>query len=64
MDSEVPVKMADSTGRKNQWSPAEQGVGGNISGHDPEVDLYMVPDFQGQSGQGANQSTNRPKGST
>jgi len=27
-------------------------------------ELYMVPDFQGMSGQGANQSTNRPRGST
>lgn len=28
-----------------------------------EADIYMVPDFQGQSGQGANQSTLRPIGS-
>ena len=28
------------------------------------VDLFMVPDFMGMSGQGANQSTWRPKGST
>lgn len=31
--------------------------------NDPEADIYMVPDFQGQSGQGANQSTMRPIGS-
>lgn len=29
----------------------------------PDVDLYMVPDFQGKSGQGDNQSTMRPIGS-
>jgi len=29
----------------------------------PSADIYMVPDFQGQSGQGANQSTMRPIGS-
>jgi hypothetical protein len=28
-----------------------------------DADIYMVPDFQGQSGQGANQSTLRPIGS-
>jgi hypothetical protein len=31
--------------------------------NDPEADLYMVPNFQGASGQGANQSTLRPIGS-
>lgn len=31
--------------------------------NEPEADIYMVPDFQGQSGQGANQSTMRPIGS-
>lgn len=30
----------------------------------PTADIYMVPDFQGMSGQGANQSTDRPKGSS
>ena len=37
----------------------------NIAWPDNEVeaDIYMVPDFQGQSGQGANQSTLRPIGS-
>ena len=63
-DSELPVKHADSTPRECQWSPYEQNAGGNLSGHDPEIELLMVPDFQGQSGQGANQSINRPKGST
>jgi hypothetical protein len=42
----------------------DQPHGGNLSGHDPSVEVFMVPDFQGMSGQGANQSTNRPKGST
>jgi hypothetical protein len=38
---------------------------GNIAGPmaGPTADIYMVPDFQGQSGQGANQSTMRPIGS-
>ena len=31
--------------------------------NDPEAEIYMVPDFQEQSGQGANQSTLRPIGS-
>lgn len=29
----------------------------------PTADIYYVPDFMGMSGQGANQSTDRPKGS-
>lgn len=39
--------------------------GGNIAWPDNEVDaeLYMVPNFMEQSGQGANQSTLRPIGS-
>ena len=39
--------------------------GGNIAypENEPEADIYMVPDFQGASGQGANQSTMRPIGS-
>jgi hypothetical protein len=31
--------------------------------NDPDAELYMVPDFMEQSGQGANQSTLRPIGS-
>jgi hypothetical protein len=62
-DSELPVHMAGATDRECQWAPKAQNAGGNISGHDPEVELLMVPDFQGQSGQGANQDTLRPKGS-
>ena len=39
--------------------------GDNIAGDEPgpTADIYMVPDFQGMSGQGNNQSTDRPKGS-
>jgi hypothetical protein len=37
--------------------------GGNLF-TDPTADIYMVPDFQGESGQGNNQSTDRPMGST
>ncbi len=64
MDKEIPVHMAASTGRADQWTIKDQEAGGNISGYDPEADIYMVPDFQGMSGQGANQSTDRPMGST
>lgn len=64
MDSELPVSMGAATPRKDQWTIKDQWVGGNLSQHDPMVELYMVPDFQGMSGQGANQSTSRPKGST
>jgi hypothetical protein len=63
-DRELSVSMSDSTGRHCQWTIRDQYEGGNISGHDPEVDLYKVPDFQGMSGQANNQSTDRPKGST
>jgi hypothetical protein len=39
---------------------------GNVAGPfpGPTADIYMVPDFQGMSGQGNNQSTDRPIGST
>lgn len=64
MDKELSVSKPASTGRDDQWSPRDQAAGGNLSGHD-EYDLqpYLVPDFQGMSGQGNNQSTDRPKGS-
>lgn len=62
-DSELPVSMAGSSGRHCQWTIREQNAGDNLSGHDTEVELLMVPDFMGQSGQGANQSTLRPIGS-
>ena len=39
--------------------------GGNSAGRTVSgVNAYMVPDFQGRSGQPDNQSVNRPKGST
>ena len=63
-DRELPSHMAGATAVRDQWAPKEQNAGGNLSGHDPEVELLMVPDFQGMSGQGANQSTMRPKGSS
>ncbi len=61
--------MGDPNNIKDrQW--ADHGSKGY---HDPvniawpanevEADIYMVPDFQGASGQGANQSTLRPIGS-
>lgn len=64
MDKEIPVHMEASSGREDQWTIKDQEAGGNISGYDPSADIHMVPDFQGMSGQGANQSTDRPMGST
>lgn len=54
---------------KDRQSPSEGSNGyfggGNIAYPENEVeaDIYMVPDFQEASGQGANQSTMRPIGS-
>lgn len=62
-DKELSVSSPSATSREDQWSPRDQYEGGNLSGHDPSVDVYMVPSFQGKSGQGDNQSTDRPKGS-
>lgn len=52
-------KMADQT------PPVYSASDGNIAGPHPTdpVNPRMVPSFMGQSGQGANQSTDRPKGS-
>lgn len=64
-DRVLPRSMPAAMGRECQEAPFEDGPhGGNLTGHDPEVEVYMVPDFQGMSGEGANQSTDRPKGST
>lgn len=64
-DVSPPEKpMPAAMDRSCQEAPKEQYHGGNISGHDPTVDLFMVPDFQGKSGQPNNQSTDRPKGSS
>lgn len=54
---------------KDRQSPSEGSPGYyddvNIAypTNEVAVDLYMVPAFQGMSGQGANQSTMRPIGS-
>lgn len=52
-------KMADQT------PPVYTANDGNIAGPKPgpAATLYMVPDFMGMSGESANQSTDRPKGS-
>ena len=43
----------------------DQSGGGNISGKGPTKQrLHQPPAFQGKSGQGDNQSTNRGKGKT
>ena len=54
--------------KDRQWADAGgEGYhgGGNIvyPSSDPTADIFMVPDFQGESGQGSNQSTHRPIGS-
>lgn len=53
-------KMADQT------PPVYTAADGNIAGPHPTdpVTVRMVPDFMGMSGEGANQSTDRPKGSS
>ena len=63
-DHSVIPKMPCATGWEDQWSADAGHGGGNLSGHEPVVDLFMVPDFQGMSGEGNNQSTDRPKGSS
>jgi hypothetical protein len=59
-----PAKMADrqfaSSGAPGYDTPGD--IANDMPG--PTADIYMVPDFQGQSGQGANQSTDRPMGSS
>jgi len=61
----ISPKMGDSTGRKEQWAPPYTANDGNIADMKPlsAVNVRMVPDFQGESGEGNNQSTDRPKGS-
>ena len=69
MEGEHTHFMGDPSDPKNrQW--ADAGSPGyhdsvNIAYPENEVtaDIYMVPDFQGMSGQGANQTTLRPEGS-
>lgn len=57
--------MSDSMMEKRQWVPPYTANDGNIADKKPgpEAKVYMVPDFQGESGEGNNQSTDRPKGS-
>jgi hypothetical protein len=64
---------SDWLGNPNDMADRQFASHGSPCYHDPvniawpanevEADIYMVPDFQGQSGQGANQSTLRPIGS-
>jgi hypothetical protein len=53
-------KMADQT------PPVYTADDGNVAGPKPTFDApaRMVPAFMGMSGQGNNQSTDRPKGSS
>lgn len=58
-----PAQKQGSQMLNQMAGDAIQSAGGNLSGHDPSVDVYMVPDFMGRSGQPDNQSTDRTKGS-
>jgi hypothetical protein len=51
--------------KKDQSPPPYTANDGNIAENKPgpDADLHMVPAFMGMSGQGNNQSTDRPKGS-
>lgn len=51
--------------KKDQEPPKYTANDGNIADEKPlsAVSVRMVPDFQGMSGEGNNQSTDRPKGS-
>lgn len=61
----ISPSMGDSTGKSKQWAPPYTADDGNIADEHPldAVNVRMVPDFQGMSGEGANQNTDRPKGS-
>lgn len=63
-DKELPVSHPSGTEKEDQWAPPSP-EGGNLTGHD-NFDLvpYNVQSFMGMSGEGNNQSTDRPKGST
>lgn len=64
MDKELNVSMAASTGRHCMWAPPYTANDGNIAQREIEaVEVRYVPDFMGMSGEGNNQSTDRPKGS-
>lgn len=64
-DARLSRSMAATTDRSCQEAPDhDQPQGGNLTGHDLSVEVFMVPDFQGRSGEGDNQSTDRPKGAT
>ena len=65
MSEELKVSMPASTGRMAQWAPPYEADDGNIADQHPTeaVEVRFVPDFQGMSGEGNNQSTDRPKGS-
>ncbi len=53
-----------STGAPSNQTRKDQAGGGQIVGNPKAVDRARVSNFQGKSGQGDNQSTNRGKGRT
>lgn len=63
-DQNITPSSPSATSWEDQWSPEAGKGGGNLSGHDPSVQVFMVPSFQGMSGQPNNQSTDRPMGSS
>jgi hypothetical protein len=58
--ADIKDRQFASSGSRGYDTPGD--IGNDQPG--PDADIYMVPDFQGMSGQGANQSTSRPIGST
>lgn len=57
--------MKEMNKKDDQFAPPYTADDGNIADMKPMEDpsVSMVPDFQGMSGEGNNQSTDRPKGS-
>lgn len=49
---------------KSKQARMDQSGGAQLVGKAPSAPMLKVPNFQGKSGQGDNQSTMRPKGST
>lgn len=57
--------MKEMNKKDDQFAPPYTADDGNIADQKPTdaVNVRSVPDFMGMSGEGNNQSTDRPKGS-
>ena len=58
--SSIRDRQYASEGAAGRLTPGDVGD----SNPGPTADIYMIPDFMGMSGEGANQSTDRGKGTT